>query len=271
MPQPSGLTARLGRERAVIAMVHVGALPGTPAYGGSLQQVIDRAAAEAELYRQGGVDALAVENMHDTPYLRGGVGPEITAAMAVVAHEVRRAAALPCGVQILAGANEEALAVALAAGLDFVRAEGFVFAHVADEGIIESCAGTLLRQRARIGAEEVLVLADVKKKHSSHAITADLDVVETARAAELFRCDGVVITGVATGAPADPAELEAVRAAVAVPLLVGSGVTADNLETYLPRADAVIVGSHLKRDGLWSNPVDPARVAAFMARVEQLR
>lgn len=53
------------------------------------------------------------------------------------------------------------------AGFQFVRAEGFVFGHVADEGIMESCAGELLRYRCNIGAQDILVFADIKKKHWS--------------------------------------------------------------------------------------------------------
>jgi membrane complex biogenesis BtpA family protein len=255
----------------VIAMIHVRALPGTPGYGGSLPEVIDAAIEEACLYQDAGVDALAIENMHDTPYLRGAVGPEITAPMAVVGLEVRRATGLRCGVQILAGANREAVAVALAADLDFVRVEGFVFAHVADEGTHQSCAGELLRYRSQIGAEQVLVFTDIKKKHSSHAITADVDIAETARAAELFRSDGVVVTGRSTGEAASVAELEAVRRATTIPLLVGSGVTHENVESYLSRADALIVGSCLKRDGYWENAVDRDRVTRFMEQVARSR
>ena len=104
--------------------------------------------------------------MHDLPYLNRKVGPEITAAMSVVANEVKREVKnLPCGIQILAGANKDALAVAKAAGLEFIRAEGFVFSHVADEGIMNSDAGELLRYRKEIGADDVLVFCDIKKKH----------------------------------------------------------------------------------------------------------
>lgn len=107
-----------------------------------------------------------IENMHDTPYLNQDVGPEITAAMTAVCSEVKRTVPnIPCGIQILAGANKEALAVAKACGLDFIRAEGFVFSHVADEGIMNSCAGELLRYRKSISADNVLVFTDIKKKH----------------------------------------------------------------------------------------------------------
>jgi len=255
----------------VIGMIHVGALPGTPRAGEPMDALVARAQAEARIYRDAGVDAVLVENMHDVPYLKRRVGPEITAAMTLLGHAAKVAAGLPTGLQILAGANLEALAAAHAAGLDFIRAEGFVFGHVADEGYIDACAGELLRYRRAIGAQGVAVFADVKKKHSSHAVTADVDIAETARAAEFFGVDGVIVTGTATGAAADLAELKAVRGAVRLPVLVGSGVTVDNVHLYLPHASALIVGSHFKAGGRWENAVEPARVQAFMARVNALR
>lgn len=107
-----------------------------------------------------------MENMHDIPYLNRHVGPEIVAAMSVVCSEVQRVVNnLPCGIQILAGANKEALAVAKAADLQFIRAEGFVFSHIADEGTMNSDAGELLRYRKQIGADKILVFTDIKKKH----------------------------------------------------------------------------------------------------------
>lgn len=173
---------------------------------------------------------------------------------------------------MLAGANSSALAVAHACGASFVRVEGFVFAHVADEGLIESSAGALLRYRRMIGAERIRVFADIKKKHSAHAITSDVDILETAKAAEFFAVDGVIVTGVATGQPADSEEVNAIGRGVSVATLVGSGITAHNLAGY-PHADAFIVGSWVKKDGIWSNPVDADRaravVRAFRAAHEQ--
>jgi hypothetical protein len=251
-----------GAPRALIGMIHVGALPGAPESRDPVGAIAERAVQEAETCRDAGFTAVMIENMHDRPYLKGAVGPEIVAAMTAIGREVRRAVALPLGVQVLAAADREAVAVAHACGATFVRAEGFAFAHVADEGLIESRAGELLRFRKAIGAENVRVFADVKKKHAAHAITADVPIVEFARAAEFFLADGVVVTGASTGRPADPAELEAVRAAVDVPALVGSGLTADNLGAFA-RADGFIVGSSLKRDGVWSGALDRSRALAM--------
>lgn len=257
-------------QKTIIGMIHVDALPGTPRFNQAMPNIIARAKAEALTYKEAGIDGLMIENMHDVPFARQ-IGPEIVAAMAVIGYEIKNVSGLRCGLQILAGANQEALAAALAAGLDFVRVEGFIFAHVADEGLIDGCAGELLRYRRQIGAEEILVLTDIKKKHSAHALTADVDIVETAHAAEFFLSDGVIVTGIATGTEASLEELQRVKAAVDIPVLVGSGVTTENVERYLAVADALIVGSYLKYEGYWANGVDAARVKTFMARVNQFR
>jgi len=161
--------------------------------------------------------------------------------------------------------------VALGAGLDFIRAEGFVFAHVADEGIIEGCAGRLLRDRKAWGADHIRIFADIKKKHSSHAITADVSIAETAKAAEFFCADGVIVTGPATGEAVNIEELAAVRQATNLPVLIGSGATVDNAAEIFPHADAIIVGSFIKQGGRWEAPLDPQRIRAFVTKIASLR
>jgi len=248
----------------LIGTIHAQALPGTPASRLSVNAIAEQAAAEAEIYAAAEFHGLVLENTHDRPYVKGAaVGPEIVAALGIVGAAVRRASALPLGIQVLAGANRAAIAVAHACGAAFVRVEGFVFAHIADEGFIESSAGDLLRYRRSIGAEKVLVFADVKKKHSAHAITADVDIVETAKAAEFFSVDGIVVSGPATGLPADVEEVRAVSDAIQSPTIIGSGITPENIGRY-PGADAFIVGSSVKEGGLWSGRLDAARTRAVV-------
>ena len=129
------------------------------------------------------------KNMHDRPYLLRHVGSEIVAAMTVVVQAVRQAVDVPLGVQILAGANTHALAVAHASDASFIRAEGFVFAQVSDEGLMDTAdAAKLLRYRRLIGADEIAVIADIKKKHSSHAITADVGFGGNREGCRILRC-----------------------------------------------------------------------------------
>lgn len=256
--------------KPVVGVIHVGALPGTPASRQTVAEIAESAAKEARVYSEAGADGLIIENMHDVPYLRGSVGPEIVAAMAVVGRAVRTEFGRPVGVQILAGANIAAMAVAHAAGLDFVRVEGYSFAHVADEGWIESSAAELLRFRRMIGAESVGVWADVKKKHSSHAVTADVPIGATAEAVEFMRAAAVIVSGGATGSPPLMDDVREVKSSCRLPVLLGSGVDERNIRDFYAEADGFIIGSHFKAGGLWSNAVEPARVARLMETVGKL-
>ncbi len=250
---------------ALIGMVHLAPLPGSPGWRGSMAALLEAAERDADALCAGGCDVLLVENMGDRPYLKGAVGPETVAAMALAVERVVRRG-LPVGVQVLAGANEEALGVALAAGARFVRVEGFAYAHVADEGLIDACAGPLLRRRHALGAE-VAVWADVQKKHAAHAITGDLSLGELAHGAVFCGADAVVVTGRSTGAAT---ALDDVRAAggCGVPVVVGSGVTPADAAALGAVADGLIVGSWLKEGGDWRAPVDGARVERLRAALD---
>jgi len=252
------------RPHTLIGMIHVRALPGAPQHSGGMGPIVEQALAEAEVYRSCGIHALMIENMHDIPYVQNP-GSEIIASMAVLARAVKQAVpTLPLGIQILAGGNRQALSAALSAGADFIRAEAFVFGHLADEGYMDSCAGDLLRFRKAIGAEQIAIFTDIKKKHSAHAMTADVDILQTAHAAEYFLSDGLILTGASTGESASAKELQAVHADTKLPVLVGSGITPENLSRYLPFADAFIVGSAFKHDGYWANALDPDRIRRLL-------
>lgn len=258
---------RFATKPAVIGMIHVGALPGTAQASKSLSSIIADAVAEAVLYEDSGVDGVILENMHDRPYQNGDstVGPEIIASMTRVATEVRTILSCPCGVQVLAGANRGALAVALAADLQFIRAEGFVFGHLADEGWMDACAGPLLRERARLGpeAQTIQIWTDIKKKHSAHAATADVSLAETAQAAAYNLSDALIISGAHTGSATAPEDLVSVKEATELPVYIGSGLTAENVSAYR-LADGFIVGSSIKEEGYWENPLCKERLNAFV-------
>ena len=132
----------------------------------------------------------------------------------------------------------------------------------ADEGLLEGCAGPLLRYRREVGAEGVRVFADVKKKHAAHAVTADLTLEAIARGTAFCGADALVVTGAETGATTDPAHVRAARAA-GLPVVVGSGVTPQDARALGAEAQALIVGSWLKAGGDGRAPVDVERVRAL--------
>lgn len=251
--------------KSLIGMVHVGPLPGSPLHDGDLDAVVHRAVNDARALKETGFNALIVENMHDRPYVNAPHPPETVAAMTRIVLAVRDAIGdMPMGVQVLSRGECEALAIASICGGSFIRCENFVYAHIADEGLMaDAAAGPLLRRRKALGAGHVRILADVRKKHASHAITSDLSIADAVRAAEFAMADAVIITGAFTGDAPAVEDLRDARAATSLPVLAGSGVTGQNVEALLDAADAVIVGSWIKQGGDWRNAVDPARCATL--------
>ncbi len=184
---------------------------------------------------------------------------------------VRRQSGLPVGVNVLANGAVQALAVAKAAGAAFVRVNQWSNAYVANEGLMDGPAGEAMRYRAWLRAKSVRVFADVHVKHGAHAITGDRTIQELARDNEFFDADAAIATGQRTGDSATMEELQTIAAGTALPVIVGSGVTPDNIGDIFTVADAVIVASYLKRDGVWWNPVDPERMNIFMQAVNKAR
>jgi uncharacterized protein len=262
-----------GNEKAIIGVVHCPPLPGSPRnkdidFKATLQKALD----DARAYADGGVDGLIVENHGDIPFLRPeDIGPETSASLAVIVDRIAQAIDLPLGVNVLANAVIPALAVAKAGGARFVRVNQWANAYVANEGFVEGDAARALRYRAQIGAGDVAIFADAHVKHGAHAITADRSIAELARDVEFFDADAVIATGQRTGDAATSDEIRAIRSGSLLPLLVGSGVTIDNLETILPLVDGIIVASALKRDGVWWNEVEKDRVSAFMRKAREIR
>jgi membrane complex biogenesis BtpA family protein len=259
----------LGLRRPVFGMVHLRPLPGSPRYGGSEEAIVEAALQDAEALVGGGVDGLVVENFGDVPFLKAHNPQEALAAMERVLRELRRRFSCPIGVNVLRNDGPAAMELATACGAEFVRINVYVGARLADQGILEGCAPEVQRLRARLRSP-VRVFADVNVKHS--VPLGPYGVEEEARdAVERGLADALIVTGTATGQATELAELRRVRAIVPVPVLVGSGLTAENLPHFFPYADGFIVGTCLKVDGRVEAPVEQARVARFMEAVAHLR
>src|SRR5688500_11058828 len=251
----------------LIGMVHLAPLPGTPRWQGSMSAVTDAALADAHALIDGGMDALLVENYGDVPFAPRRVHAATVAAMTAVACEIRRALPrAPLGISVLKNDARSALAIACAADARFIRVSVHAGAVVADQGLVQSDAYHTLRDRRLLSAD-IAIFADVHGKHASPLAPVDLEQ----HARDLTQrglADGLVVSGHATGELTPLGDIKRVRSAVPdVPLLVGSGVTVDTAAELLSMADALIVGTSVKRDGNVANPVDPERVRRLVAAV----
>lgn len=261
----SDFANRYGR-RAIFGMVHLRALPGAPLYGGSLDAVIDSAAADAAALAAGGCDGVLFENFGDRPF-RKHVEAETIAAMTRVIHEVTRELRLPFGVNVLRNDARAALAIAAATGGQFIRINVHVGLMVTDQGLIEGEAAETLRHRASF-APNVLIFADHLVKHATPL--GAIDEMQSARdLRERGLADAVIVSGRETGAPADAQRLARTREAIEAPILIGSGFSAENAAVYAD-ADGAIVGTSIKREGRVEMPVDPMRVERVVRAFKQL-
>lgn len=262
-----------GVEKPIIGTIHLDPLPGAPRYRGEdVELIIERAVEDAVRYAEGGLDALIVENEGDIPFLKpDDVGHETVAVMAVIARAVVQAVNIPVGILCLANATNQGLAIAKASGARFVRANQWANAYIANEGFVEGSAAKALRYRSVIGANDVIILADVHVKHGSHAIVGDRSIVEQARDVEAFDADILIATGERTGDPTSVAEVEAIRSAVTRPVLVGSGLNASNAAELMAHADGAIVGSAMKEGRVWWGRVSVENSREIMDQVRPFR
>ncbi|WP_226626516.1 BtpA/SgcQ family protein [Alloyangia pacifica] len=260
-----------GRDKALIGMIHCPPFPGAPRYRGeTLDAIYDACMRDAERLIEGGLHGLVVENHGDIPFSKPeDIGPETPAFLSVVTDRIKRALGVPMGINVLANAPLPALATAVAGGADFIRVNQWANAYVANEGFMEGRAAEALRYRALLRAERVKIFTDSHVKHGSHAIVADRSIPELTRDLAFFDSDGIIATGQRTGNSATLEEIEEIGGATHLPLLVGSGVTEDNIAEILKRTNGVIVASSLKEGGVWWNPVDPARVKSFVAAAQE--
>jgi hypothetical protein len=259
-----------GGVKPIIGMIHLAPLPGSPS-GGSVDDALESAQADAETLTSAGVDGLIVENFGDAPFAKDRVPAVTVAAMAVICRELRRDHNVALGINVLRNDAEAALSIATVVKADFIRVNVHIGAVVSDQGVIEGKAReTLLLRRALDSS--VLLFADVRVKHSQ-PLGSGSDLVHEARDAHARgRADALILSGAATGQAADPSEFALVKEALPdVPLIVGSGIDASNLARFWPVADGMIVGTAIKLSREAGAPVDPKRARELLAAASRLR
>ena len=248
----------------MVGMIHLGPLPGSPAFLGSIDQVIATACAEAQLLAEEGVDALLAENFGDAPFYPDRVPAITVAAMTRALSELAEATALPLGVNVLRNDGLSAIAIAAVTGAAFVRVNVLIGATATDQGILQGQAHEIVRLRAMLGPS-IAIFADARVKHGRAVADRPL-AEEVADLVERGGADVLLLTGSRTGEPPNLDDLaEAREAAPEARLWVASGANAANLDSLVERADGVIVGTSLKRGGKTTAPLDRQRVRRFLA------
>jgi len=256
---------RLFEPPVVIGVVHLAPLPGTPSHRGGWKKVREAALRDAAALAEGGVHGLLVENFGDSPFFPDRVPLDTVSHMTAAALEIRHRFDLPLGINVLRNDGCAAMAIAHAVGADFIRVNVLCGARVTDQGIVVGNAHEILRLRSRLAGERIQIFADVRVKHSAPLGEYPLDQ-EVRDLLERGGASGVIVSGSGTGEPTACQEMKAVKeAAGKAPVWVGSGANLETLPDLLPLADGFIVGTTFKKDGVTTQPVDPARVRSFLS------
>jgi uncharacterized protein len=262
----SQIFGRSGSDFAVIGMIHLRPLPGSPRFGGDLSAVRDAAVRDADALAAGGVHGLMIENFGDAPFYPDRVPAHVVAHLTAMAAAVKsRVPQLPLGINCLRNDGRSALAVAHAIGAQFIRVNVLCGVRVADQGLLHGIAHDLLRDRTMLGANDIAIMADVDVKHSAPLAARPLED-EIDDTIHRGMADALIVSGAGTGKSTDPAKLSRVKQrAGETPVFVGSGVTAETIAQLRPNCDGVIVGTHFKRTGAVSDVVEIERVRALLA------
>jgi uncharacterized protein len=252
-----------GAGKAVIAMVHLGALPGSPLYDSDagLEGIVEGARNDLIALQAAGFDAIMFGNENDRPY-ELKVDAASSATMAYVIGRLRSEIKLPFGVNMLWDPLAT-IAVAAATGATFVR-EIFTGAYASDMGLWTPDVGAAMRYRNRLGRGDLALLFNVSAEFA-HSLDRR-SVADRARSAVFSSIpDAILVSGAITGEAAAMEDLESVKRALPdTPVLANTGVKHATVSDVLGIADGCIVGSALKVDGVTWNPVDPQRALEFM-------
>ncbi len=250
-------------QKPIIPTIHLPALPGAPLYNGDLDTIYQQAYNEALIFQKHGANALIIENFNDCPFYPNNVPAETIAAMAAISREIRNAITIPLGINVLRNDAIAAMAIAASVDAEFIRVNIHTGAMLTDQGIIQGLAYKTLRLKQSLKSQ-ALIFADVAVKHASSLtdrdITLDVDDLCVRGLA-----DAIIVSGNLTGKPADIENLTYVKNHTTCPVLIGSGITLENINDYKPLADGFIVGSYFKFEGQAKNHVDEKRVKQFFS------
>ena len=249
--------------KPIIGMIALPPLPGYPAFT-PMDALIAAALGDLAALEAGGVDAVLVENDFDQPHTLVG-GAEIVAAMTRVTREVVSRARVPVGVEVLLNDWRASLAVAHTTGARFIRLDFFVDRVQSKLGVIEPEPDAIMAYRQKLGAESVMIFADLQVKYST-MVDGPKPLGQSAREAAAAGADAVIVTSTETGLGPSEADLLAAREGP-LPILIGSGLDPMNAGRLFPLSDGAIVGTSLRSGRQASDRVVLSQVRSLMQAV----
>jgi uncharacterized protein len=257
-----------GAKKPIIGMVHLAGLPGSVHFTDTFSSIMERAVIETKILMDAGFDAVLFQNTGDVPALEEG--DEATVAfMTAVGLRLREITPNLLGVNVLMNGSKASLAIAKAISADFVRIKINAGVVATSTGIVQANPHDVLAFRNRIAAHNIDIIGDLYDRTAAPIgefpieVLADLAI----RHADV---DALVVSGY--GEEDLVNRLKYLREKLPNALLmVGGGAKISNLSTLIEISDAIIVGSSIKTNGGFLDPLDPKKVEAFVKVAQKLR
>ena len=265
-----------GINKPIIGALHFTPLMGYKGFK-TLDAVLSTAAADLQEFEKGGIDAIIIENNYDQPH-KIIVGPETVASMTLLGCEIRRKTRLPLGVSVLWNDYKAAFSIAKAIGASFIRVPVFVDSVKTKFGTIMANPKEVVDYRRSIGAQNVMIFADIQVKHAKPLTKKRIS--ESAKQAQRQGADAIIVTGKWTGNAPDVEKLREAKESVRIPVIIGSGLDVSNAKALLKYADSAIVSTSLKTGGAvrgernvkpYSSRVSRSKVKELMDAVKGIR
>jgi membrane complex biogenesis BtpA family protein len=253
------------QPKIIIGMIHLPALPGYKGYPG-MEKLIDFALEELATLESNGIHGVLIENENDKPHSVRAL-PEVVAALSVITSAVVHSASVPVGVEVLLNDPKASLAIASASSAQFIRTDYFVDRMSRDQygGEMRIDPTGVIEYRKRLRSADIAILADIQVKYAK-MLEKDKPIYLSVIQAKNAHADAVLVSGTVTGESPDLEELiQAKKASKQFPVLLGSGFSADNAQSFLKYADGAIVGTSLKSKGR----VDGQKVKELMTKVNE--
>ena len=248
-------------DKPIIALLHLAALPGDPAFCGDMKAVTDAARRDLIALQDGGVDAVLFSNEFSLPY-QSKVEGVITAAMARVIAELYPIISVPYGVHVIAdqGATIE---LAAACGASFVRSV-FTGVYAGEGGLRAPDIASIVRRKNELGMKSLKMYYMINAESDGDVSARPLTQIAKA---VIFKCapDGLCVSGMQAGGGVDSELIASAReVSGSTPVFCNTGCNEHNVAEKLSFCDGAFVGTTFKVDGKFENDVDVLRVKRFM-------
>lgn len=208
-------------------------------------------------------------NEFSFPY-QDKVSTEVKTAMSFIIGQLKDKIIVPYGIDVIS----DPMATIELSGVirgTFIRGQ-FAGAFSTNGGMTNYNAGDFLRKRYQLRIDDKLKMVHYVVPEGSVDI-GGRDPLAIAKSADFGNLpDAFGVSGATAGQTADMDLLKALRESMPDQVLFATtGVNINSIEETYSLADGAFIATHFKKNGIFENPVDENRVAAFMTKLKEYR